>query len=238
MKPIDDNKNEPPLKLSGRSGVRTLSRRRWLGPLLYLSSAQYFLVQVIVGALWNPSYSWKNNAISDLGNTVCGTFNSRPVCSPAHDLMNLSFVVLGATMLIGSLLVKKSDEVRRWASIGFRCMEIAGAGVDLVGLFPENTVSVVHGLGAGLAFVLGNIGIIVLGVTLRIPRVLRVFSVLAGTVALTALVAFARSHNIGLGEGGIERVVAYPQTIWLIVMGTYLLRSHRSNHPRRLETSP
>jgi hypothetical protein len=35
-------------------------------------------------------------------------------------------------------------------------------------------------------------------------------------------VFFASSHYLGLGEGGMERIVAYPQTLWLIFFGTYL----------------
>ena len=31
---------------------------------------------------------------------------------------------------------------------------------------------------------------------------------------------------LGLGFGGMERLVSYPQTLWLIVFGTYITRSH------------
>jgi hypothetical protein len=41
--------------------------------------------------------------------------------------------------------------------------------------------------------------------------------------ALLALAAYASSHYLGLGEGGIERVVAYPQTICLAMIGCYLI---------------
>ena len=208
--------------------IATVGRQRpTLGPLLYLSSVQYFIVQVVVGQLWSPPYSWSRDTISDLGNTVCGTFNDRRVCSPAHSLMNLSFVVLGTTMLIGSMLIRQTNLAQRGTSIGFRCMEIAGAGAVMVGLFPENSVSALHGLGAASAFVLGNVAIIVLGVSLELPVALRVISLCLGVLALATLVAYASSHFVGLGEGGIERVVAYPQTVWLIAVGGYLLWSSR-----------
>ena len=218
-----------------RNRIATVSHQRpRLGPLLYLSCLQYFIVQVVVAELWNPSYSWSRDTISDLGNTVCGSFNGRRVCSPSHDLMNLSFVVLGATMVFGSMLIRQANLGQRGSSTGFRCMEIAGVGVVIVGLFPENSVSALHGLGAALAFVLGNIAIIVLGVTLKLPLMLRVISICLGVLALAALVTYASSHFVGLGEGGIERVVAFPQTIWLIALGAYLMWSSR----RRLSPSP
>ena len=141
--------------------------------------------------------------------------------------MNLSFVVLGTTMLIGSMLIRQTNLAQRGTSIGFRCMEIAGAGAVMVGLFPEDSVSALHGLGAASAFVLGNVAIIVLGVSLELPVALRVISLCLGVLALATLVAYASSHFVGLGEGGIERVVAYPQTIWLIAVGGYLLWSSR-----------
>ena len=43
-----------------------------LGPLVWVLSVQYFLVQLIVAAAWHPPYSWAHNLISDLGNTACG----------------------------------------------------------------------------------------------------------------------------------------------------------------------
>jgi hypothetical membrane protein len=141
--------------------------------------------------------------------------------------MNLSFVVLGASMLIGSVLNRQMHLDRRGASIGFRCMETAGAGVVLVGLFPENSVPALHGTGAYLSFVFGNVAIIVLGCSLRVPLALRVFSLFLGGFALVALIPYASGHFLGLGNGGLERVVAYPQSVWLIVTGTYLLSSSR-----------
>ena len=218
--------------MPGRNRIATVGRQSpWLGPLLYLSCAQYFIVQVIVGEQWNPPYSWSRNTISDLGNTFCGTFNGHAVCSPTHDLMNLSFVLLGVAMLIGSLLNRQANLAQRRSSIGFASMEIAGAGAVLVGLFPENSVSALHGLGAALAFVLGNLAIIVLGATIKIPPLLRVVSVSLGVLALTALVGYASSHFVGLGQGGIERVVAFPQTVWLVVMGAYMLMELRRTPP-------
>src|ERR1700722_19315337 len=75
-----------------------------LGPIFYAAGVQYFVVQLLVALRWSPPYSISRNTISDLGNTACGSWNGRYVCSPLHDLMNLSFIVLGITMLLGSVL--------------------------------------------------------------------------------------------------------------------------------------
>ena len=52
---------------------------------------------------WPRPYNISRNTISDLGNTACGTWKGRYVCSPLHDLMNGSFIALGITMLLGAL---------------------------------------------------------------------------------------------------------------------------------------
>jgi hypothetical membrane protein len=204
-------------------------RRPRLGLVLYVTSIQYFLAQLIVAGRWSQPFSLSRNTISDLGNTACGNYGGRLVCSPLHGLMNASFVVLGVTMVAGSALIwrgrggGRGGGGGRGAAAGLGLMGVSGGGVVLVGLFPENSVPALHGTGAGLSFVLGNVGIIVLGGAFRLPLGLRLYSFLSGAGALAALGCFVSGRYLGLGEGGMERVVAYPQTAWLIVIGLYLL---------------
>jgi hypothetical membrane protein len=182
-------------------------------------NVQYFLVQLVVASAWTPSYSWRLNAISDLGATRCGRFDGREVCSPLHALMNTSLVLLGLSMAIGSILIYQ--DLRR-SSWGFSLMGIAGMGAVLVGLFPEDTIYSAHITGADLAFLLGNVALIVFGVSLGLPRWFRWYSIASGTVALVALFLFLTHNRFFFGLGGMERVVAYPQTIWLIACGLYM----------------
>jgi hypothetical membrane protein len=194
-----------------------------LGPILYLVSIQYFAAQLIAGLFWRMPYSVSRDTISDLGNTACGTWNGRYVCSPLHGLMNASFIVLGSTMVLGSALTFRYFARGRAAAAGFAAIAVSGLGVVMVGLFPENSVPVLHGLGAAIPFVVGNVALVVLGLSLEMPAILRAYSFLSGIVALLSLAAYASRHYLGLGEGGIERVVAYPQTIFLVVIGCYLI---------------
>ncbi|MGD0605921.1 MAG: DUF998 domain-containing protein [Streptosporangiaceae bacterium] len=180
-------------------------------------------------------YNLSRDTISDLGNTACGTWNGRYVCSPFHNLMNASFVVLGITMTLGSVLVSRHFADGRASKAGFAATAIAGLGVIMVGFFPENSVSPLHGLGAAIPFVLGNASLIILALSLKMPAPLRLYFFLSGVTALLGLLAYASSHDLGLGEGGIERVVAYPQTVCLIVIGFYLaVRSSARQEPRTI----
>jgi hypothetical membrane protein len=184
----------------------------------------HFAVQVAVAAAWARGYGWGGNTISDLGNTRCARYSGRPVCSPLHLAMDVSFVVLGVTMCAGALVPGRQIGAGRAASVGFGFLALAGAGTVVVGLFPENTIGALHQGGAALPFVLGNVGVVLLGVSLRaLPVGARGFTVLAGGAGLVGLPLFVSHTYLGLGIGGMERVTAFPQDVWLIAAGVYLL---------------
>ena len=195
------------------------------GPVLWLLSAQYFAAQAAVASAWSGAYSLASNTISDLGNTRCARYSGRSVCSPLHTVMNASFVLLGLTMLGGALLIGREGGWSRSSVVGLWFIGMAGGGTVLVGLFPENTIGGLHVTGAALAFVLGNLGVLVLGISLAgLPPGLRWFTIAAGTVGLGGLVLFLSHIYLGLGVGGMERVAGYPQDLWLVVVGLHLLR--------------
>lgn len=184
---------------------------------------QYFLVQAVVASAWTPAYNWTSNLISDLGNTMCGLYIDRYVCSPQHGLMNASFIMLGVTMATGALLIYQEFQETKLSLIGFTLMGLAGIGSMLVGLFPENVHATGHFTGAILALVVGNLSIVVLAFGLRkVQPLFKLYSFVSGTVSLVAVVLFELGINFGLGQGTIERVVSYPQTIWLIIFGLYM----------------
>jgi hypothetical membrane protein len=137
--------------------------------------------------------------------------------------MNSSFVLLGVTVLIGAILLLKNYYQTTVARLALALLAIDGLGTMLVGVSPENSQSPYHVIGAGLAFVLGNIAIILLGFTHETPRLLRYMGIAGGSIALAALAVFVSKIDTGLGMGGIERIVAYPQTLWMIALGLYLL---------------
>jgi hypothetical membrane protein len=212
--------------MSAMSVIRVTNFRHVrLAAIFYVSTLQYFLIQLIVSQRWSPPYSLSHNTISDLGNTACATFNGRYVCSPWHSLMNVSFVLLGLAMISGSLLVCRYVPTTKFQRVGFMSVAIGGVGAVMVGIFPENTIPALHGIGATLPFLIGNIGLLLVGISTCGPTALRAYTLLSGFIALIFLVFYATSHFLGLGEGGIERVVAYPQTVWLIVVGIYLIAS-------------
>lgn len=175
---------------------------------------------------WGTPYSIMHNPISDLGNTACGVYADRYVCSPFDYVMNTSFVALGGFMTLGSLLIFQGFKKTFGSFVGFTLMGIAGAGTVMVGLFPENVNGFLHGFGAFMPFFFGNLALVILGRTLDLPKSLKYYTQFSGFFALACLALFGTKTYLGLGEGGMERLVAYPQTLWLIVFGAYI-STHR-----------
>lgn len=203
----------------------------WLGPTLWMASVLYFIDQIFVGWVWHPPYSLVSNTISDLGSTACGQYRGSYVCSPRNLWMNIGFVGLGLVMFSGVLLLyqeftERERRERRASFWGFLCLGLGGLGVILVGVRPENTVRILHMTGAGLAIGIGNLGILLVGLAVRLPVRLRGYSIFFSLASLVALLLFACQRYFGLGPGAMERLAAYPETIWMIRFGIYISRDH------------
>lgn len=200
----------------------------WLGPVLWISSIQYFIIQLIVISAWTVPHSWSDNFISDLGNTECGTYAGLAVCSPLHALMNVSFVTFGVTMLAGALILTRHFSKTKLSTAGFSMMVLAGVGTIFVGVFPENTIGWLHMFGAILGLGVGNLSVLLLGIGLReIHPALRTYTIASGVVSLSAFILFASGIYLELGRGGMERMVSYPFTVWMIVFGLYAFHHFR-----------
>jgi hypothetical membrane protein len=207
--------------------------RRQVGALFWILAIQFFIVQVVVQAAWTTPFSLATNFISDLGNTVCANYpidSQSYVCSPRHGLMNLSFITLGITRVGGTILLWSAFP-RSWlsrASLGL--IALSGIGAILVGLYPENVDIGWHRIGAGLDLIFGNLGIALLGVALVLGRRAGIggYSIVSGVVGLIALWLFLSDRYFGLGIGGMERLAAYPISVWMIVFGICLVVQGRA----------
>lgn len=208
------------------------------GALAWVFAAQFFITQVVVATAWPRRFSLMSDYISDLGNTVCGPYpagSTHIVCSPWHVAMNVSFMVLGVTMIIGARLTRVAFPAGWVRQLAITLFMLAGLGVIVVGIYPENTDNARHVLGAGLNFVAGNIAMIVYGLALaQRPAdrgALTVVSIALGALGLAATLLFVTGNFLGLGLGGMERVAAYPMTVWQIIAGATLLRARPQSMP-------
>lgn len=198
-----------------------------IGGFAWILCLQYFVAQILVANAWTTPFSLRNNYISDLGNTACAVTSQGYVCSPLHGLMNAAFVLQGLLMIVGALAFAMVYRANKLAVIGFAGLALAGVGTVLVGFVPENYMSPLHGLGAILAFLAGNLGVLFIGLghTTR-SRKFDVYTIVMGSIALVAFALFISKIFLGLGVGGMERTTSYAQVIWMISFGAYALGSH------------
>jgi hypothetical protein len=50
----------------------------------------------------------------------------------------------------------------------------------------------------------------------------RIYTLATGVITLAALIVYGLNIDFGLGQGTMERIVSYPQTLWLILFGIYM----------------
>jgi hypothetical membrane protein len=202
-----------------------------IGGMVWMLSVQFFVAQVVVQSAWTTPFSIARNYISDLGNTTCGLYPrgaGRYVCSPWHAGMNASFVLQGLSIAAGMVLVRAAFPAGIARRAGSVLLVSAGLGNVAVGLFPEDVNILGHELGAAVFLVLGNAGMIALGVALGRSRrhpALASYSLLSGAVGEASTWLFISGHDLGLGVGGMERLAAYALPLWSIVIGSSFARS-------------
>ena len=227
------------------------STRFYLGALAKLSVLQYFVAEAAVIGAWagRGPYSRREGLISDLGAVGCGVFDGRDVCSPAHLLMNASFVVQGLGMLVGALFLGSvllctaarpraaagaARGARRAAGTAARALTCAaGAGTVVVGLVPEDAGSVWHLVGAVTYFSGGAVALLLLG-WLWIRQTPLGWLILAcGVVSFGALVTSGVTGLRVPEPGTLERLMGYPITIGIAAVGLVVAQRVRQERVAR-----
>jgi hypothetical membrane protein len=184
------------------------------GAVAWLLTLQFFVVEAIAQSRVQGSYSRVHDVISSLGATT----------SPAHRLMNASFVVQGALILAGALLLRPAlrGTAARVATV---LLGLAAAGVVVVGIFPRDGYAVAHAGGAVAHFVGGGVGLIALAYAVRRrSEVLGTVLALLGLVGTAMTVFFLAGVTEYLGVGGTERAAAYVIPMGLALAGGALWR--------------
>jgi hypothetical membrane protein len=191
----------------------TANRLRW-GALAWLLTLQFFVAETVVQLQLDGNYSRADDVISLLGAST----------SPGAQLMNASFVLQGALILGGALLLRPvlTGAAGRAAVV---LLGAAAVGVLVVGVFPLDGNLGAHRTGAVLYFVGGALGLIALAYAVR-RRSEAVGTALAflGLVGAAGPIFFLTGVTSYLGEGGTERAAAYVLPVGLALAGVALWR--------------
>ncbi|MEM1537765.1 MAG: DUF998 domain-containing protein [Candidatus Nezhaarchaeales archaeon] len=179
---------------------------RIAGALIFVGVAQFILSMLIAECLY-PNYSVSENYISDLGR----------LSAASAPIFNSSIVILGLTVVTGAYFLR--EVVRSKAFLGL--LILCGVGVMGVGIFPED-FGVIHFIASLTAFLFGALSAIA---SYRFQKpLLSYFAVVLGVTSLTALILFGLGAYLGLGKGGMERMIAYPVLLWALGFSGYLMR--------------
>ncbi|MGD0638502.1 MAG: DUF998 domain-containing protein [Nitrososphaerales archaeon] len=192
------------------------------GLLLFAGGAQFILALTVAEALF-PGYSVSGNRISDLGadcNPSCA------IIQPSATFFDASVFLLGLAGLAAGYLIYSS----RYRVLG-SLMTLASLGAMGVGVFPETTGDL-HVLFSFLAFFFTGLAAFASYRIVRRP--LSFLSAALGAVTLVALGLYAAGVYLGLGPGGMERMVAYPAVIWVIGAGANLMGGSSTERPKSL----
>jgi hypothetical membrane protein len=181
--------------------------RPWAGLSLCGGAAIFWLVNTAAEGAY-PAYDVQNDSLSRLGS----------VGAPTALYWNGAIFLLAACWLIGILMVLRGTADWPW---------IVGNAVPplclfLVGLFPMGSIGAVHNTAAYGGFIAGGVVALADARLLRGP--IRFASAALGAFALGCLVVFSLSPlGPAVGFGVAERLVAYPDLVWLMGLGGYVM---------------
>lgn len=192
------------------------------GVLLAVAAIQFVVAMILVQDRY-PRYSLTANYISDLGGAS----------SPWALVFDGSVIALGAIAILAFLLIWSAFEPGARRAAGLGVLILAGAGAIGVGVFPETTHVLggrMHGIVSAIAFVGAGVGLLLLSFAMNRPdrwHWSRPYALVSGAVILVATALFELSLDLGLGPGGMERLVVFPILVWGIVEGLHLALLHR-----------
>ncbi|GIE88340.1 DUF998 domain-containing protein [Actinoplanes regularis] len=216
------------------------SRLARIGASCWILAAPLFLAANVLTALrWhNPAFSWATHNISDLGNVHCGIWDTtrpRNVCSPWHPLMNTAILATAALLAAGLVLTWRALGHGVVVRLAQSLLLLAVLGYALAGAYPADVDENLHVLGAVLILVVGNLGLPIAGLAPRTTTLgrYRVLTLSAGLIALAGSVLFFAQQGLGLGVGAMERVAAFPFSVWASCVGVALLAGARTPGPAR-----
>ena len=195
------------------------SREAVAGALFLVAVTQFVLGLTIAEALY-PGYSVSGNYISDLG------------VGPSSAFFNSSVFLLGLLLLVGVYFLRHTS--------GFKTMNILlvlmATGAIGVGVFTKD-FTLVHGAVSTMAFFFAWLSAVASSMVMKKP--LSLISIILGAMTLGPLALFSAGmitsgsltsntaydsiFFLGLGPGGMERMIVYPALIWLAGLGGHLV---------------
>lgn len=196
--------------------AKGIDRIAWAGAMLFLAGT-VALMGIITAEAFYPGYNTADNMISDLGATEPP---NSIIVQPSSNIFSASMALCGLLVIGATLLLHGKH--RMWSVT--LPMAAFGFGVLGVGIF-NGSWGTIHALFAMTTFIGGGIAAVM---TFRIVEApFRYVTVALGATSLLVLFSYIfmgdNSPFMELGEGGLERWVAYPVLLWALGLGGHIM---------------
>jgi hypothetical membrane protein len=188
-----------------------IQKERLAGAFFFVAVTQ-FVIGLFVSEGWYPGYSLSLNYVSDLG------------VGPSSMVFNSSVFLLGVLIAVGTYFLRHNSELVTVRRLLF-LMAIATMGVGVL----TKDFTVAHGVVSSMAFFFS--GLAALASAKGLEKPFSLISIALGAMTLVALglyslgiitsgsltsnISYDSSFYLGLGAGGMERMVVYPVLMWL-----------------------
>ena len=209
------------LSNAAKAGVAIFVGAVQFGILLIVAEIYYSAHGVLntsgSGNTTGYAYSVSVNFVSDLG----ATCRSSCTIPPSAWLFDISNAVLGLLILVGAYFLQRAFTWKPATGL----LALAGIGALGVGLFPE-TAGILHTIFSFIAFLFAGLSAVVTSKFEKKP--MSYLSIILGLATLAALFLFVGGINLGLGVGGMERMIVYPALLWAVGFGGHMMATEDS----------
>ena len=208
-----------------------------IGALIFLINGLFYLTGEYVAAL-GTGYSLKEvylrNFISSLGVYPNLIVEGVPVVfSKLAIIMNIDFIVTAIGFLVAYyFLIFKMLKSKKYSLLYLITPVLFAVGSVLVGVYQGGVPSEdgLHGLGARLSFLGGNLTLIISGVSLfKNRKGYSIVSIILGLIGLisASFMNNALTNNLSEVVAIYERLTVYPINIWQLMTGLTFLKENK-----------
>ena len=208
-----------------------------IGALIFLINGLFYLTGEYIAAI-GTGYSLKEvylrNFISSLGVYPNLIVEGVPVgFSKFAIVMNIDFIVTGMGFLVAYyFLIFKMLKSKKYSLLYLITPVLFAVGSVLVGVYQGGVPSEdgLHGLGARLSFLGGNLTLIISGVSLfKNRKGYSIVSIILGFIGLisASFMNNALTNNLTEVVAIYERLTVYPITIWQLMTGLTFLKESK-----------
>jgi len=189
----------------------TYSNGKVAGAIILIAVTQLVLGVIVSEALY-PGYSISDNYVSDLG------------VGPSSMIFNSSIFLMGLLLLLGAFFLQRAFHFEMLTVM----VGLTAIGAIGVGIFTEDFATI-HSVASLITFMFSGLAAIfsaLCSYVHKFPLVKMPFSaisVILGLTTLGALGLLLGNIHLGLGAGGMERMIVYPVLMWAAGFGGYLI---------------